>query len=96
MRLSRAKINHLSHLVINALEKEPQIKLLKEKNDIRLKIKDLIIEDLKLDKEIDQFVRDKINSFARKIPEGSKEWEILYKKYFREESNKRRKAILQS
>ena len=34
--------------------------------------------------------RQKIRSIKRYIPEGSKEWEILYKQYFQEETDKRR------
>jgi hypothetical protein len=40
---------------------------------------------------IDEIVRQKINSLSRHVPPGSREWDILYRKYFEEESRKQRK-----
>jgi hypothetical protein len=61
-----------------------------EKNDIRLRIKKIISQELQLEDEIDQFTRNTIASFSRRIPEGSKEWEIVYRRVFSEEMKKRR------
>jgi hypothetical protein len=36
-------------------------------------------------------VRRKIQSLSRNVPVGSREWDILYRKYFEEESRKQRK-----
>jgi hypothetical protein len=38
-------------------------------------------------------VRYKIESQTRDIPEGSEEWDILYRRYYDEEMGKRRKVI---
>jgi hypothetical protein len=40
---------------------------------------------------IDDIVRQKINSLSRHVPVGSREWDILYRKYFEEESRKQRR-----
>jgi hypothetical protein len=40
---------------------------------------------------IDEIVRQKISSLSRQVPQGSREWDILYRKYFEEESRKQRK-----
>ena len=40
---------------------------------------------------IDLAVRQKIETQKRGIPEGSEEWDILYRKYFEEESARRRR-----
>lgn len=37
---------------------------------------------------MDQRVRAKIASLKRGVPEGSREWDILYQKYYEEELNK--------
>jgi hypothetical protein len=37
---------------------------------------------------IDQAARQKIESQRRIIPEGSQEWDILYRKYYNEEVKK--------
>jgi hypothetical protein len=40
---------------------------------------------------IDEAVRHKIQSLSRHVPPGSREWDVLYRKYFEEESRKHRK-----
>jgi hypothetical protein len=40
---------------------------------------------------IDDVVRQKIQSLSRHVPPGSREWDILYRKYFEEESRKQHK-----
>jgi hypothetical protein len=40
---------------------------------------------------VDDVVRRKIQSLSRHVPAGSREWDILYRKYFEEESRKQRK-----
>jgi len=90
MKLRIEKINHIAHLIAARLIEDPHVTCLREKNDIRLKIKDTIITELKLDDEIDFATKKVLSSYARKIPEGSREWEVLYKKTFEEEMEKRR------
>ncbi len=41
--------------------------------------------------QIDDIVRHKISSLSRHVPPGSREWDILYRKYFEEESRKQRR-----
>ena len=53
-------------------------------------IKRTIRDYLKVEDEVDTAVRQKIRSLSKPIPEGSKEWEVLYKKYFEEEMARRR------
>jgi len=85
MRLSRAKINHLSHILIKALEDHPSVELLKDSNFVRLDIVRIITRELKIEDEIDEIVRKKLASYSRRILEGSSEWEVLYQKMFEEE-----------
>ncbi len=40
---------------------------------------------------IDEIVRQKIASLSRPVPQGSRDWDILYRKYFEEESRKQRR-----
>ncbi len=93
MRLSHGKINHLSHLIIHYLKSSPQVEFFEEENDIRLEVVRIITDELKDDEVIDAEVRRKIESQKRDIPEGSEEWEILYRKYYDEEMNRRRKVV---
>jgi hypothetical protein len=41
--------------------------------------------------QIDDIVRQKIDSLSRRVPPGSREWDILYRKYFEEEARKQRR-----
>ncbi|MGA1875940.1 MAG: DUF507 family protein [bacterium] len=91
MRLSREKVNHLSHVIIKAFTEEEGIRILKPKNDIRLEIVRIINEELKFEEEIDQEVKRKLSTFKRKLIEGSQEWEILYQKAYEEEMNKKKR-----
>lgn len=90
MRLSQDKINHLAHLITNGLHNDPYVKFLVDRNEIRKKIRDIILEEMKKEDEIDKLVRKRIASYQKKIPEGSQEWEVLYRKLFNEELDKRR------
>jgi hypothetical protein len=93
MRLSHGKINHITNLVMDHLRTDPQVEFFSDDNEIRMEIVRIISEELKDDEIIDVEVRRKIESQRRDIPEGSEEWEILYRKYYDEEMTKRRKAI---
>lgn len=90
MRLSRAKVNHLSRLLVEALEEQPGVSLLRDPNAVRLAIVDIFNEELRRDEYIDRKVRQKIASQKRDIPEGGREWEILYRQYYREEFDRNR------
>jgi hypothetical protein len=93
MRLSNAKINHLANLVMDYLRTEQGVEFFQEDSDIRLEIARVIQDELKDDEVIDTAVRYKIESQARDIPEGSEEWDILYRRYYDEEMARRQKVI---
>lgn len=90
MRLSRGKVNHLSRLMIDSLEEQPGVTLMRDPNSIRLAIVEILNEELRRDEYIDRKVRQKIASQKRDIPEGGREWEILYRQYYQEEFEKHR------
>ena len=52
-------------------------------------VKKTLIQHFKVGEEVDSAVREKIASLKRGVAEGSREWEVLYRKYFEEESRKR-------
>lgn len=75
------------------LRNEPAIEFYEEESDIRLETARIIQDEIRDDEIIDQAVRYKISSQARDIPEGSEEWDILYRRYYDEEMGKRMKVI---
>jgi len=84
-RLSREKINYLSRQILNVLEKADQVDFLDDPNEIRLVIVKSIEEEMKLYEALDKKAIDKIQSQKKAIEEGSREWEILYRKYYNDE-----------
>lgn len=92
-RLSREKINHLARLILNHLLKSEQVEFLDEPNEIRLSIVRSIEEELKLYENLDKKAIEKIRAQKKPIEEGSREWEILYRKYYNDELSKLGKVV---
>lgn len=84
-RLSREKINYLSKRILEALTKNDRVEFLDDPNEIRLCIVRSIEEEMKLYDTLDKRAIDKIQSQKKSIEEGSREWEILYRKYYNDE-----------
>ena len=85
MRLTRDKINLLTHQVTEKLASIDAVTFIEDRNTIRLAIFDILTKWLKKEEDVDKAARHKIESQKRGIPEGSAEWEILYRKYYEEE-----------
>ena len=70
-----------------------EIEFFAEPSEIRQDIFKMIEGEMKADEAIDVIVRRKIETQKRTIVEGSDEWEVLYRKYYEEESAKHRKVM---
>jgi hypothetical protein len=92
MMLSEDKITHLSHVLLKGLIEKDIIEVVEEEGKIRGEIKRTIVSELKVGEDIDAAVKKKLQSFSKKIAEGSPEWEVLYKKFFREEEVRKGRA----
>jgi hypothetical protein len=93
LKLSREKILHISHLILRYMDGEDTLEYFDEPQEIRQTIVRIITEEMRADELIDALVRRKIESQKRSIPEGSSEWDVLYRKYFEEEVAKHRKVM---
>jgi len=87
-RLSREKVNFLARQILTILESSEQVEFLDDPNEIRLIIVKAIEEEMKLYELLDKKAVEKIQSQKKAIEEGSREWEILYRKYYNDELNK--------
>ena len=85
MRLTREKVNLLSHQVTERLASIDAVDFVEDRNTIRLAVVDILTKWLKKEEEVDKAARHKIEAQKRAIPEGSAEWEILYRKYYEDE-----------
>jgi hypothetical protein len=88
MRMSRERIFHLTDLIVKELEASPAVHV-KNADELRPEILRALTEESKLEESIDGEVRKILGSYSRNMPEGSREWEVLYQKT-REEVFKRR------
>ena len=88
MKLSHERCVHLSHLLINAMEDDDDIEFMGDLNDIRLRILNILESELIKEDEMEEAIRRKIAAQRRDLPEGSAEWDLLFRKYLEEEVNK--------
>ncbi len=89
MKLTEERITHIAHLICDGLYQDDLVDYANDDAAL-LQIKKTLLGYLKIDDEIDTEVRRKITSLKRGVSEGSREWEILYKKYYEEEGQKRK------
>jgi hypothetical protein len=92
MRLSEDRISHISHLIQDMLIRNRNIDVLQTEERVLRETKRTIADELKFEDEADEAARRTIQSLSRRIPEGSREWDVLYRKYVEEEMNRRRKV----
>ena len=93
MKLSREKVIRLSHLVFNEFNNDEEIEFYADPSEIRQEIFKIISDEMKADEAIDALVRRKLETQKRTIVEGSDEWDVLYRKYYEEESARHRKVM---
>jgi hypothetical protein len=91
MKFSEGRRSHLAHLILDTLAQEGLWTVEDGRQRWILNdIKEALEQDQEVDTRIDALVRKKIASLSRNVPLGSPEWDILYRKYYEEESRKSR------
>jgi hypothetical protein len=88
MRASRDKVNKLAHTVADALAELDSVDFIEDRNTIRMEARKILEELFMAETRIDAAARQKIESQRRIIPEGTQEWDILYRKYYNDEVKK--------
>jgi hypothetical protein len=82
MKMTREKIIQLSHQIMTAIESLDEVEIFEEPNTIRQEVVKILNDVLHEEEKIDESVKLHITSQKRIIPEGSAEWDILYRKYY--------------
>lgn len=86
--ISEERISHLAHLIVDAVWKSDRADFPDEGRALS-RVKESIASFFRIDEEIDAAVRRKLASYSQaKIP-GSREYQILYDKFYQEESARR-------
>ncbi len=88
MKLSRDRVNELSHKIVGVMRKSRDFRVRKDPNDLRLAMVREMTELLQLEDRIDRAARDKVKTQKRDIAEGGEEYDILHRRYYAEELKK--------
>ena len=87
MNISEDRIYHLAHLITDKIWKDDIVDYEEDDKVVRA-ARNVLIEYFDRDEKIAELVRNKIRSLKNSVFEGSREWEVLYKKYYEEEIKK--------
>ncbi len=88
MKLSRDKINDISHKLVAEFRKSREFRLKRDQNDVRLAVVKAMTELLTAEEKVDRAARTKIRTQKKDIPEGTEEWDLLHRRYYAEELKK--------
>src|SRR5215471_3181995 len=88
MKLSRDKINDLSHKIVSAIRKSRDFRMKRDQNDVRLELVKIVTDLLMTEDKVDRAARTKIRTQKREISEGTEEWYLLHRRYYAEELKK--------
>jgi uncharacterized protein len=88
MKLSRDKINDISHKIVAALRKSRDFRLKRDSNDVRLEMVKVVTDLLQTEEKVDKAARAKIRTMKKELGEGTEEWDLLHKRFYAEEMKK--------
>lgn len=84
MRMSRERIFYLADRIVAELQTTPGVAVKNGDEEVRKELRNEVVRTLtgesKFEESIDQEVRRILSSYSRPLPEGSREWEVLYNK----------------
>jgi hypothetical protein len=88
MQISEDRISHIAHRILDRLWGDDLIDFPDEVRALNA-IKSSLTDYFSIADEIDALVRRKLSSYAQAKVPGSREWEVLYQKFYREEAAKK-------
>jgi len=87
MSLSEPRISYLAHLVMKEITANRLGKVPNESSFLA-ETKRVLRDFFGKEDRLDEVVRQRIDSLSRRVPAGSREWDILYRKYWEEEAKR--------
>jgi hypothetical protein len=88
LKLSRNKVNFLTKEIVDHIESNENSDYLVDIGEVRLKTFYIIMDELRRFEQIEDIAKDRIDSQKKNVPYGSREWEILFRKFCSEELDK--------
>lgn len=89
MQISEERISHIAHKILDKLWRDELADFPNEAKALDT-IKTSLLSYFSIADEIDVAVRNKLASYSQTKVPGSREWDILYQKFYREEAAKRK------
>lgn len=89
MQISEDRISHISHKIIDKLWQDDLADFTDDARALNA-VKSSISAYFDLVGEVDLAVRHKLASYSQAKVPGSRDWDILYHKFYREEMDKRK------
>jgi hypothetical protein len=89
MKFSEGRLSYLAHEIVKVLKEEGLAEVENERH-VLAEIKRVLSREHEQELKIDAVVRRKIGSLSRHVPEGGREWDVLYQRYFEEEQRKQK------
>jgi hypothetical protein len=89
MHISEDRISHLANRILDTLWKNDLADVSDERRSLQC-VKDAIARYFAVADEIDAKVRKKLASYSQAKVPGSREWDVLYHKFYQEELTKRK------
>lgn len=85
----RERMNQIANMIKDLIMSEDSVEIYEEPQYIRNRIRQILMEAVKEEEEIDREVRERIKSYSKRIVEGTPEWNHLYRRIY-EDALKRR------
>ncbi len=87
--LSDDKQMHLAHVIADSLGASELGAVTADSALVLKEVKRVLAEQLQEEAALEHAVQTRLRSYSRSIPEGSQEWDVLYRKTYDEELRKR-------
>lgn len=90
MKLTEDRVSHLAHIMIDAMYNDDLVDYPDDDDQEALRaVKRVFGEYLKIETEAAEVARKKVLSQSRSVLEGSREYDVLFRKYLEEEIGKK-------
>ncbi|MCS7307851.1 MAG: DUF507 family protein [Aquificaceae bacterium] len=78
----RERMNQVAHKIKDMIMSDSTVEIYEEPGMIRNRIRNILMDAVKEEEEIDKEVRERIRSYSKRIVEGTPEWNHLYKRIY--------------
>jgi len=87
-RLGDARLEALALAIVDRLASHPQLRT-EDRGRAARAVGSRLRAAFQIDSELDRAARERIRSLKRDVPEGSREWDLLYRQYVTELGRRR-------